>query len=265
MRELERRVVEADGGRLKLEWGTLTARSGDEVEDLLWWEGEALVGFLGLYSYGSSVELAGMVDPAARRRGIATRLLDAALRLCLKRHRREALLVVPRPSVAGRHLALGLGAELEHSEHAMALIGDPDPGPGDSSIFLRTAREADKAVLSSILEHAFGHPASEMVDELGKGTGRTLMAERDGRPVGTVRLTRQGDEGGIYGLAVDPAWQRRGVGRDVLRQACARLRADGARRIGLEVAVGNDHALGLYTSIGFAQLTTEDYFRLPLG
>jgi hypothetical protein len=36
--ELERQVVEADGGRLKLEWDNLRGRSGDRVEDLLWWD-----------------------------------------------------------------------------------------------------------------------------------------------------------------------------------------------------------------------------------
>lgn len=59
---LERRVVAVDGGRLKLEWESLRARSGDRVEDLLWSVGDRLVGFLGLYAFGApTVELAGMV------------------------------------------------------------------------------------------------------------------------------------------------------------------------------------------------------------
>jgi len=34
-------------------------------------------------------------------------------------------------------------------------------------------------------------------------------------------------------------------------------------KVELEVEVANDHALGLYTSIGFEQVTTEDYYELP--
>jgi ribosomal protein S18 acetylase RimI-like enzyme len=64
---------------------------------------------------------------------------------------------------------------------------------------------------------------------------------------------------------VDPAWQGRGIGRDVLRQVCRELRDEGVQRIGLEVAVENDHALGLYGSLGFTQITTEDYYELPLS
>ena len=87
--ELERSVVAADGGRLKLEWGRLRRRAGDRVEDLLWWDRDRLIGFLGIYGFGSSLELAGMVAPDARRRGIGTALLDAAVPLCRARDVRQ--------------------------------------------------------------------------------------------------------------------------------------------------------------------------------
>jgi GNAT superfamily N-acetyltransferase len=52
------------------------ARSGDHVEDVLWCEDDQLRGFRDLYAFGgSTVEIAGMVDLYARRRGIATALL----------------------------------------------------------------------------------------------------------------------------------------------------------------------------------------------
>jgi hypothetical protein len=40
---------------------------------------------------------------------------------------------------------------------------------------------------------------------------------------------------------------------------------EGVRRIGLKVAVENDHALGLCSSLGFIQTTTEDNHELPLS
>jgi len=125
---LEKRTVAADGGRLKLEWGTLRTRPGQQVDDLLWWDGDQLLGFLGLYSFdGRTVELAGMVDPAARRRGIATALLDAALPLGRERAYEKTLLVTSRGSEGGLRFALGRGAVFEHSEHA--LVGPPNDGP----------------------------------------------------------------------------------------------------------------------------------------
>lgn len=264
--ELEERVVAADGGRLKLEWRVLEGRSGQEIEDLLWWDGERCLGFLGLYAFGApTVEIAGMVDPSARRGGIATALLDAALPLCLERAYDRALLVTPRASAGGRAFAVARGAVLEHSEHALLLDGPPADGPVDPELHLRVATVADADEVARVLTAAFGAPAGDMAARLAEDTARTIVGERHGEIVATVRLTREKDAGRIYGFAVGPQVQGRGIGRDVLRRVCRQLREEGAGSVGLEVEVGNDHALGLYTSLGFTRVTTEDYYELPLA
>jgi ribosomal protein S18 acetylase RimI-like enzyme len=257
--DLERRVLDAEGGRLKLEWGTLRGRSGDRVEDLLWWEGDRLLGFLGLYGYGPLLELAGMVAPEARRRGIATALLDAAMQLARVQGNREILLIVPRPSAAGKHLALARGGTLHHSEHALVLSRAPTGAPGDAAVALRPARPSDVSAIARLFEVGFGHPATDVADRLD----RTLVIEFNGGTVGTMLVSRDGDDAGIYGFVIDPPWQGRGLGRHALRSVCERLRSEGVRDIRLEVEVDNDRALGLYTSIGFAPVTTEDYYALP--
>lgn len=76
--------------------GQASGRSGKRVEDLLWWEDDRLLGFVGLYGFGSSLELAGMVAPDARGRGLGNALVDAAVALCRGRRCRQALLIVPR-------------------------------------------------------------------------------------------------------------------------------------------------------------------------
>ncbi len=260
--ELEEAVVSADGGRLKLEWPAL--ESGDRVEALLWLEGRQLAGFLGLYAFiPEPIEMVGMVAPGWRRRGIGTALLDAALSACRERECGTPLLVVPRSSVAGKSLALRHGGVLDHSEHALVLVGPPNHQPGGPRITLRPATGEDAAEVSRLLEAAFGLPAAGLSERLGSGQEPTLLVESGGATVGTVRLTRHGEEAGIYGLAVNPAWQRRGIGRAVLEQVCEQLRREGARRVGLEVAVDNERALRLYTSVGFRAITIEDYYAMP--
>jgi ribosomal protein S18 acetylase RimI-like enzyme len=259
--DLERRVVDADGGRLKLEWTRLRSRSGERVEDLLWWEGDRLVGFLGFYGHGSSLELAGMVAPEARRRGIATAMLDAATELCHARGYGDVLLIVPRSSAAGKHLALARGGTLDHSEHALVLSRAPTAtgARGDAAVGLRPATPSDVPTLTRMLEHGFGNPATDVADRLD----RMLVIEYAGSTVGTMLLARDGDQAGIYGFVIDPPWQGRGLGRQALRSVCERLRGEGARHIKLEVEVENDRALRLYTSIGFQPVTTEDYYAVP--
>jgi ribosomal protein S18 acetylase RimI-like enzyme len=258
---LERLVIAADGGRLKLEWGSLRRRTGDRVEDLLWWDGDRLLGFLGLYSFGSSLELAGMVAPDARRRGIGTALLDAAIPLCRARGAPKALLIVPRPSVPGKRLALRHGAVLDHSEHALSLSGEPTGAPHDSAVRLRPAAASDLPLVSRLLEAGFGAPPP---DWSHAPQGQVLVVELNSSPVGTLTTARDAENARVYGFVIDPAWQGRGIGRAALRRACEELRTVGARSIGLEVAVDNDRALGLYTSVGFKPIITEDYYALPM-
>jgi ribosomal protein S18 acetylase RimI-like enzyme len=261
--ELERQVVQADGGRLKLEWDNLRSRSGDRVEDLLWWGGERLLGFLGIYTFGESPELAGMVAPDARGRGIGSALLDVAVPLCRERGDRPPLLVVPRQSVEGQRLALRRGGTLDHSEHHLVLLDQPKAGPQEPEISLRPATGPDVPLVVSLLERGFGWSGP---DDLGDRLKRTALVELRGAVVGTLFLERDDDEeASIFGFVIEPSLQGHGIGRAALRRACEQLRADGARRISLDVDVANDRALGLYTSIGFTPVTTEDYFALPLS
>jgi [ribosomal protein S18]-alanine N-acetyltransferase len=59
------------------------------------------------------------------------------------------------------------------------------------------------------------------------------------------------DEAEILTLAVAPAVRCSGVASDLLRAACARAQADGARTMFLEVAVNNAPAQALYTAASF--------------
>jgi len=266
--DLERRTLAADGGRLKLEWGELDRRDGGQIEDLLWWEArrpgqERLIGFLGLYAFGPGVELAGMVDPAARRSGMATRLLHAARPLLQARACAQALLVCPRATTSGALFSAAQQAPLDHSEYALILAGDPSDGPTDSATSIADACRDDEPAVRRLLESAFGHPAVDGPAMSRSDSAQHLVVRRDGAVIGYLRLSLERGVGGIYGFVLDPSLRGRGIGRDVLARACRLLRDRGATSVGLEVAVDNDSALGLYTSTGFVPISTEDYFRLP--
>jgi ribosomal protein S18 acetylase RimI-like enzyme len=262
---LESRVVNADGGRLKLEWGVLRDRPGDAIRDYLWLEDDQLIGFLGLYAYGSSrIEIAGMVDPAARRRGIATELLEAAMPTCRAHGGSSVLLIVPRQSVGGHAFALARGAALEHSEHTLLLDQRPQDGPADPRIHIRAATRDDFDELSELLISGFGHPAYHPHEFDRTHGSRTVVIQLGRVTVGTLRLSLDGLRGGVYGFTITPELRGRGIGRDVLRRVTAGLFDAGATTVGLEVEVENDNALGLYLSLGFNQLSTEDYHELML-
>ena len=256
--ELERRTVAHDGGRLKLEWGSLdalTEQTAGAPRLALWTEADRVVGFVGRYAFGSSdtAELAGMVDPAHRRRGIGTSLLRAALEQAHDHSR--VLLVVPRSGGTGEAFARAVGARLNHSEHALVLRGAPQAAHRVDAVTLRRAVPSDAGPVGDLIESGFGM-RPDGLDE------RTFVVLHGDELVGTLALSLREGRGGVYGFVIAPQWRGRGIGRDVLGRACAMLRDEGAQEIGLEVLTDNEHALGLYTSVGFQPFVTEDYYDL---
>lgn len=108
-----------------------------------------------------------------------------------------------------------------------------------------------------------------MEDDPAGVSERTLVVERDGERAGTLRVDRREDGGrsraGIYGFAVLPAQQGRGIGRAALTDVIALLRGEGVDEITLEVAVSNDAALKVYETCGFDRVGTDDYFMVQPG
>ena len=61
-----------------------------------------------------------------------------------------------------------------------------------------------------------------------------------------------GHRGWINYLAVDPAHQRRGLGRAIMAEAERRLRACACPKINLQVRAGNTGVIEFYRELGFA-------------
>lgn len=93
-------------------------------------------------------------------------------------------------------------------------------------------------------------------------SGGSLACESDRRMVGTIVAgrTRQGTAH-IYSLVVDPACQRRGIGRELILQALYGLRRAGVGRVTLSV-IRDSGAHRLYNSVGFRRVGPP-HGRLP--
>ena len=73
----------------------------------------------------------------------------------------------------------------------------------------------------------------------------------DGFLVGYLCLWEVGDEIHITNIAVDRAWRRRGIARDLLGEILDNARRRGVRTVFVEVRPTNTGALGLYEALGF--------------
>jgi ribosomal-protein-alanine N-acetyltransferase len=88
----------------------------------------------------------------------------------------------------------------------------------------------------------------------------------DAAPAGFILCSLAGGDGEILTLAVDPARQRRGAARRLVRAALARAQAAGAAHMVLEVARDNIAARRLYEGCGFKVAgRRKNYYRRPDG
>jgi ribosomal protein S18 acetylase RimI-like enzyme len=96
--------------------------------------------------------------------------------------------------------------------------------------------------------------SSDEPDEIRKKLARDpdlfLVAEEDGRVVGTVLGGFDGRRGIIYHLAVVPELRRRGLGRALMQAIESRLLAKGCLKYYLLVTRDNPEALAFYEDFG---------------
>lgn len=93
------------------------------------------------------------------------------------------------------------------------------------------------------------------------GTGKTAAGPEP--VVGYAGLWFDGDVTQVMTIGVDPAYQRRGVGRTLLQALVDRSRQLGAEAVLLEVRVDNDPALTLYERFGFERLGVRKRYYQP--
>lgn len=79
-----------------------------------------------------------------------------------------------------------------------------------------------------------------------------VVAERDGRILGSNCLDERSSISGIGPITIDPAAQNRGVGKALMRAVLQRVEQQKAPGVRLVQAAFHNRSLALYTNLGFA-------------
>jgi ribosomal protein S18 acetylase RimI-like enzyme len=118
--------------------------------------------------------------------------------------------------------------------------------------YLLTDEEAVVALWERCgLTRPWNDPRKDIRRKLQVRPNMFLVAEREGKVVGTAMVGYEGHRGWISYLGVDPACQRQGIGRALMAEAERLLREAGCPKINLQVRGGNESAMEFYRSIGF--------------
>jgi ribosomal protein S18 acetylase RimI-like enzyme len=94
----------------------------------------------------------------------------------------------------------------------------------------------------------------EIQKKLARDPDLFLLAEADGRIIGTVIGGYDGRRGLLYHLAVAASFRGRGVGTRLMEEIEARLRSKGCRRCYLMVLADNDEAMRYYEKHGWENM-----------
>ena len=109
----------------------------------------------------------------------------------------------------------------------------------------------------------YGHPEIDGPEAMSKvhqcRAAEFLVAEEDYRVVGFIRGVYDGSRAIIHIASVHPDYQRRGIGRDLVREIAKRFKQRGASSLAVTVP----GELGFWKKAGFRQ-TTRIMFAYPI-
>ena len=105
------------------------------------------------------------------------------------------------------------------------------------------------------------------IDDSPEGIGRYLrrnpntcfVAEEEGRIVGVILAGHDGRRGHISHTAVDGAFQRRGIGRQLVEHVMAAMEREGIIKVNLVVFSHNEKGNAFWESVGFTVRTDLTY------
>lgn len=260
IKALQKEVEAHDKLEMKLNWEMLETREHDRLDFFHYEEGE-LVGFLGLYGFGSTVEVTGMVKPAQRRKGHFTKLFTEAMATVKELGFTKVLLNAPTSSEAAKQFLEKQGAVYSFSEHQMQW--HPVNLEDGTGFTLRRAEDKDLELRTRLDVDVFGLTAEDSLATEGRITSEPdtdlWMIEVDEEAVGKVRVKREDGQAWIYGFAILPEHQGKGTGRQVLRRI-VKEQSEAGYTVHLEVEATNANALRLYESVGFRVHHAQDYY-----
>jgi len=242
-----------------------------DVNTHLLYRGKDLISVVSIFAPSAAeAEIVCLTRPNARRQGHMKTLLSQVEREVRRRKIPSLLYVCDRSSDSSVGFIKKQGGDYEYSEFSLRHSQTLQKGEGNwGDLSLSLAERPDLEKLSLINSKAFGSSfmdARKILNEGFESEKRNLYnIKYQNTIIGMIGVYDETDRNYIYGFAVAPAYQRKGVGRFALQSIvnlC--LNENKAKEIDLEVLVKNGRALRLYKTVGFRIITEFGYYRKGL-
>lgn len=126
-----------------------------------------------------------------------------------------------------------------------ATVPVPTPGPGTQ--LRRVVTAEDGSDWAAVHGEVFGAPSAALAEAVRHPSSASLLAVRDGVPVGVVSMARADGVAVVFHCGVLPGARGQGIGRLLVEAACAEARAGGIQAC---VALATEAAAPLARSLG---------------
>ncbi len=134
-----------------------------------------------------------------------------------------------------------------------------------NSISILTPADLPRAFQIENASHAF--PWTEKTFASNQGERYLNLKVMQGDQIAGFAITQTVlDEATLFNIAIDPAFQRQGLGRTLLEEVISQLEKRDVVTLWLEVRASNSNAIALYESLGFNEVSVRrNYYPAAQG
>lgn len=235
--------------------------------NVLYYQQQELIGFLSVFFfYDKACEISVMVAPNQRQKGIATKLLAQVLPVIKTLSYKHLIFPAPhstRPNWLSSHAMQYL-----HSEFEMKCLGSEKIQPMRNELTIKAAMEKDIDVLCAIDKACFDNDEALMrtrfLSLLNDKSHQIYLAYIGTNTIGKAHLRQLSHELHLSDVAIWPTHQGQGFGQSLMANCINEAIKAGFYEIHLNVEAQNEHAIRLYTKLGFQPFNVCDYWQMDV-
>ncbi|MBS4537257.1 GNAT family N-acetyltransferase [Clostridium sp. D2Q-11] len=244
----------------------------DNIHDLLYYEGDSLVGYLTLLpSYIKKEKKAiGIVHPSYRKKGIFKKLVEEGKNICSQINVEKIIFINNSESISGLKSLKSIGAKYISSSYKMIYNDNYELSRHKEDKRLQVIKANDKDIDDLIIigTEAFHTSIEEEKEYILSGLNNLnksiYIVKYNRKSIGAVSITEVNKAIVISDLSVLIDYRRKGIGKYILQNVVIDLYDKGYKDISLFVEIQNKNAINIYEDSGFIISNGNDFYELNI-